>query len=167
MTTLREELENIFDRFSEFTNLGERYGFKEDIARVGKLQFAKQISDSFKPKTDEAKKQREAKDWLKDLVAAGVKPVTARRKDKDISKTEKVDLVPNWNEYVKFKEAYALLIRRLLMDLSKLAKDQKWLDAKGLAQSVNEIDLRGLWRHKESYTAGLKRVLSKLVKDEK
>lgn len=166
MATLREELENIFERFNEFTNLGERYGFKEDIARIGKLQFAKQISDSFKPKTEEAKKQREAKIWLKDLVSAGLKPLTAgRREDKDISKTEKVDMVPNWNEYIKFKEAYALLVRRLLMDLSKLTKEQKWLDAKGLAQSINEIDLRGLWRHKESYTASLKRALAKLIKD--
>ena len=161
-TTLREELENIFERMNEFTYLGERYGFKEDISRVAKLKFAKQISDSFKPKTDEAKKYRDTREWLRKLVAAQV--VVSRRKKDDIGRIEKVELVPYWNEYVKFKEAYALLIRRFLKDLNKLSQSQKWIDTKELAAAVNDIDLRSMWMHKESYTARLKRTLAKLVK---
>lgn len=147
--TLREELENIFDRFNEFTTLGERYGFDEDIARIGKLMFAKQISDAYKPKVDKDLKRKEADKWLRDYVAAA-------------NESEKVDLVPDWDGYVKFLDAYKLLLKRLLMDLNKL-KSQKWLDAKAIADTMNKINLRQMWRSKEQAAASLYQALAKTV----
>lgn len=168
-TTLREELENIFERFNEFTYLGMRNGFKEDIARVPKLQFAKQISEAFQPKEDTNRKKQEIEKWLYDRlvkVAASVHTTSARRSK--VKPSEEVELVPGWNNYVKFKEAYALLVRRLLRDLNKLAHKQKWLDAKQLAQTINEVNLRQMWMAKEKASASykaetLKRVLAKMT----
>jgi hypothetical protein len=161
--TLREELEKIFERLNEFSHLGERNGFDEDLARIPKLHFAKQILDAFKPKTDEAKKRREAEKWLKEnLIAAGLNTTAGPRSK--VSPSKEVELVPDWNNYVKFKEAYALLVRRLLTDLNKLAGSQKWLDAEGLANVVNQVNLREMWRVKEKNTkAHLMKALATLL----
>lgn len=152
--TLREELQNIFDRFNEFTALGERNGFDEDIGRFGKLMFAKQISDAFKPKEDKEKQRREVEDWLKKHLAAA--SVT--------SNSKKVDLVPNWNGYVRFVDSYKTLLKRLILDINKLAKSQKWLDEKSITDSMNKVDLRQLWVQKEKAAANLNKALAQLVK---
>jgi len=153
-TTLREELENIFDRFNEFTHLGERYDFKEDLAHIPRLQFAKQISDAFQPKLDDDTARKKVDDWLKTHLAAASLKITADEKG----------VVPKWNEYVKFKDAYALLIRRLLTDLNKLYRTQKWLDPKDIAETVNNVDLRQMWREKEGQmTASVIRALASVI----
>ena len=144
---LRDDLEMIFDRFNEFTDLGQRYGFDEDIARIGKLMFAKQISDAYKPKIDVDRKRKEAHKWLRRYISA---------------ESQKVELVPDWNGYVKFLDGYKLLLKRLIMDLNKL-KSQKWLDAKAITDAMNKIDLRQMWRSKEQAAASLYKALAKTV----
>ena len=154
--TLRDELNDVFDRLNQFTELGKRWDFDEDIARVGKLMFAKQISDAFKPKVaKEAERKEKEKDkdqWLKDHLAA------ASTDEDDQGK------LPNWNNYVKFKQNYANLLRNLLTGLNKLAKKQKWLDARAIADVFNKVNLRQMWRAKEQANASFHRALARMVK---
>lgn len=150
MASVKEELNSIFERLNDFTELGYQYGFEEDLARVPKLYLAQQISETFV--TKDTKKKQDLMTWLRQHVEAGL-VVTAKKPAGNIK---------DWDEFVPFKRRYQNLLRTLIRQLRQFGRFQKWLDSTALVNAINKINLEETWgrgRKTSAVLAALRKVV--------
>jgi len=142
MATVKDELGKLFDRLNDFTELGNSYDLTGDIARIPKLQLAKQIADTFVSKDN--RKEQDLKDWLRNYVASAGLKVTAKEAAK----------IKDWDKFVFFKRQYSNLLKTIIRELGAFGNKQKWLDIKKVINSLNKINLEETWGRGKVASAG-------------
>jgi len=130
MATLKDELSKLFERLEDFTRLGATNDLG-DLARVPKLQLAKQISENFVSK--DRLKEADLKDWLRKHIEA---KVTAK---------EEATKIKDWDGFVDFKRRYQNLLKNFIREVGILGRSQKWLDSTQLIDSLNKVNLEESW----------------------
>ena len=132
MATVKEELGKLFERLNDFTLLGEEYDLIGDIARVPKLQLAKQISETFVSK--DSKKEQVLFNWLKEHVTESY-----------LVEAKEATKIKDWDDFVYFKRKYQNLLKTIIRELGSFNRQQKWIDIKKIINSLNKLNLEATW----------------------